>query len=94
MSEINSGKIITEEHKKSISNALRGKPIPKEILEKRIGKKRTQETKDAISKANAGKPKSKLHIEKVVKTRKDNNSYYHNEETKEKMRESHKNRPS
>ncbi len=59
--------IITDEHKKSISNSLLGKTRPEYVCEKiriaNIGKKHSEETKSKISKSKKGIPQTPEQIE-------------------------------
>lgn len=52
------GRVLSEEHRLKISNTLKGRKIPPEVVEKTAsknrGKARSQETKDLIAKANSG----------------------------------------
>lgn len=75
----------TEEHKKKISNAHKGKKRSKEHIENmsksNMGKKLSQETINKIVAKNKGRKCSEKQIEQMRNRR-------HSEETKQKMRES------
>ena len=53
----------------------------------------TETRREKLRQAQSGKPKDKDAISKGVATRRKNNTYAHTTETREKMKQSHQNRP-
>lgn len=94
------GKHLTEEHKKKLSEALKGRPSPNK------GKHISDKTKKKISDYNKGKTLSEEHKMKIAETLKGHNvseetreklsahkGWHHTEATKKKMSETHKGIP-
>ena len=88
------GQRHSEEHKRKMSEALKGKPLSEEhklnISEALKGLTRSEETKCKISEAKKGNPRVMEHLQKLSEARK---GTFHSEETKRKMSEARKGNP-
>jgi len=96
LSEINTGKIHSEETKKKIQKSMKGRIVSEETREKlreaSTGKKHSDETKKMFSKVRKGRPNGRLgckHTEEVRKkmsvSAKKREKRTHSEETKKKI---------
>lgn len=95
LSEINKGKVLTEEHKRKISESNKGKKLSAEhrmlLSEINKGKKLSQEHIEKLRQINKTRVRTKEEIEKSVSKRR---GIPLSEETKKKLSESLKGKPS